>query len=186
MCEQPPLICGSRGGAARVSSLSPRAVAESAWCCKRDPMRIFIAVSLLATDRHAYTALSQVVGGKWGRRARERSGGSGEQGLRGPGTRGAGAQGYAGPTPHKNQPLRFSGTCWQLSEGCHSFLCRVTRTGWNWFEADQLLNTMQSLSYYTGIASSLHGSQKQRSLQKDTIPKQYVNAHFRHTALVCG
>ncbi|CAM2113908.1 unnamed protein product [Caretta caretta] len=48
---------------------------------------------------------------------------------------------------------------------------------------DQLLNTMQSLSYYSGIASSLHGSQKQRSLQKDTIPKQYVNAHFRHTAL---
>lgn len=65
-------------------------------------MRIFIAVSLLATDRHAHTALSQVVGGKWGRRARERAGGSGE---RGPGKRGAGAQGYAGHTPHKNQPL---------------------------------------------------------------------------------
>lgn len=100
------------------------------------------------------------------------------------GSRGTGLQ--PSPPPQEKEPLRFSGTCWQLSEGCHSFLCRVTRTGWNWFEADQLLNTMQSLSYYSGIASSLHGSQKQRSLQKDTIPKQYVNAHFRHTALVCG
>lgn len=72
-------------------------------------MRIFIAVSLLATARHARTAPSQVVGGKWGRRAGERVGGSGEQGPRGPGRRGAGAQGSAGPTPHKNSPCDFQG-----------------------------------------------------------------------------
>lgn len=41
---------------------------------------------------------------------------------------------------------------------------------------------MQSLSYYSGIAaSSLHGSQKQRSLQEGTIPTQYVNAHLDTT-----
>nr|XP_004654836.2 zinc finger protein 532 isoform X6 [Jaculus jaculus] len=41
---------------------------------------------------------------------------------------------------------------------------------------------MQSLSYYSGIAaSSLHGSQKQRSLQEGAIPTQYVNAHLDTT-----
>ncbi|VFV44250.1 zinc finger protein 532-like [Lynx pardinus] len=41
---------------------------------------------------------------------------------------------------------------------------------------------MQSLSYYSGIAaSSLHGSQKQRTLQEGTIPTQYVNAHLDTT-----
>lgn len=114
-------------------------------------------------------------------------GGSGEPGAAWAGSEGSRGTGWPpSPAPQRKEPLRFSGTCWQLSEGCHSFLCRVTRTGWNWFEADQLLNTMQSLSYYSGRASSLHGSQKQRSLQKGTSPKQYVNAHFRHTALVCG
>lgn len=120
------------------------------------------------------------VGRHWGAR-----GCAGRPGT-GSGTAGAGGPAAVSPTATESRAPAIPGTCWQLSEGCHSFLCRVTRTGWNWFEADQLLNTMQSLSCYSGIASSLHGSQKQRSLQKDTIPKQYVNAHFRHTALVCG
>lgn len=70
-------------------------------------MRIFIAVSLLATARHARTAPSQVVGGKWGRRAGERVGGSGEQGPRGPGRRGAGHRALPAPRRTKTAPAIF-------------------------------------------------------------------------------
>lgn len=58
--------------------------------------------------------------------------------------------------------------CWQLSEGCHSFLRRVTRTGWNWFEAVQLLNTMQLLRWLPPALPSWH--QKQRILQNRYRP----------------
>lgn len=92
------------------------------------------------------------------------------------------------PKREKQPPVRspcaddFQGLVGNSARVAIAFLCRVTRTGWNWFEADQLLNTMQSLSYYSGIAaSSLHGSQKQRSLQEGAIPTQYVNAHLDTT-----
>lgn len=155
---------------------------SSLCAAKGDPVRVFFLLqSLFVSYRHTHTQLfSQVLGGKLGRKKAEGMLVCGMQlcvRWRGDCAQGGcdcnrGDRRAIALTPEEKttEPLWFSGTCWQLSEGCHSFLCRVTRTGWNWFEADQLLNTMQSLSYYSGIASSLHGSQKQRILQKDTIP----------------